>query len=200
MEDFKQTWWDENLETRFEEFESWVGGSDSTSKVFFRNYIKNKGYKSLIDIGCGNSTEYFAYKREYPEIEYIGVDSSEFLYNRNTSLGINMILAPGENTGLPDSHSAVVFSRHVLEHQPDFRPILNEMIRIADMEAIHVFFIIPGEAPEHIGYDPSQNLYHNRYNKSDIDDFISGIKKISSHEWIQISELEVALSIRIIPK
>ncbi len=197
MGDFKQTWWDDNLDTRFDEFVSWVGGSDSTSKVLFRNYIKERGYKTLIDLGCGNATEFFAYKQEYPDLDYIGVDSSSFLYKKNTALGVNMILAPGENTGLSEGCCDVVFSRHVLEHQPDFRPIITEMIRLANREAIHVFFIIPGESVQHIGYDSSQNLYYNRYNRGDIEEFVKQNKRVESYKWIPISEVECAFSIRI---
>ncbi len=198
MEDFKQTWWDDNLDTMYDEFVSWVGGRDSISKVFFRNYIKEKQYKTLLDLGCGNATEFFAYKDEYPELDYTGLDSSSFLYEKNTSLGVNMVLSPAENTGLPDRSHDVVFSRHVLEHQPDFKPVLTEMMRLSSREAIHVFFIAPGEFPEHIGYDQSQNLYHNRYNKSDIEKFISLNNLVESYEWISISEVECALSIKIL--
>lgn len=198
MEDFKQTWWDDNLDKMYDEFVSWVGGRDSTSKVFFRNYVKEKQYKTLLDLGCGNATEFFAYRDEYPELCYTGLDSSSFLYEKNTSLGVNMVLSPAENTGLSDRSYDVVFSRHVLEHQPDFKPVLTEMIRLSSKEAIHVFFIIPGESPEHIGYEPSQNLFHNRYNKSDIEKFISLNNLVESYEWVSISEAECALIIKIL--
>lgn len=197
MSDFKQTWWDDNLSTRFDEFASWIGSSESISKVFFRKYVKNKQYKSLIDLGCGTATEFFAYGKEYPELSYLGVDSSQFLYDRNTKLGVPMWMSPAEKTGLPDNHSEVVFSRHVLEHQPKFQPVLEEMIRLASKEAIHIFFIPPGENAEHIGYDPSQNLYHNRYNKSDIEKFLKANEKVQSFEWIEISKEECAISILI---
>jgi ubiquinone/menaquinone biosynthesis C-methylase UbiE len=198
MDNFKQTWWDDNLDNKFDEFISWVGGSDSTSKVVFRKYVKEMGYKSLIDLGCGNATEFFAYMDEYPELVYTGIDSSSFLYQKNVSNGVNMILAQGEETGLDDNYSDVVFSRHVLEHQPNFKPILSEMIRLSKKEAIHVFFIIPGDNDEHIGYDSSQNLYHNRYNKSEIEKFIYSKEKVRSHSWIPISDSECAISIQML--
>jgi hypothetical protein len=47
MSEFKQTWWDNNINNRYEEFASWVGDSNSLSKVFFRNYIKEKKYTSF---------------------------------------------------------------------------------------------------------------------------------------------------------
>jgi ubiquinone/menaquinone biosynthesis C-methylase UbiE len=193
---FKQTWWDNNLDKRFSEFESWIGSSTAPSKVWARNYVKEKGYITLVDLGCGTATEYFAYQEQYPQLKYLGVDSSEFLYNRNVKLGVPMVLAPIEDTKLPKEMFDVAFSRHILEHQPDFRLCLDEMIRIATKEAIHIFFISPGDKPEHIGYDSKENLYHNRYNKKDIEDFVKSRWPNTKIEWFEISGGETALIIK----
>jgi len=197
MTTFKQTWWDDNLPDRFEEFNSWVGDKNSQSKVYFRKYVKDKNYKTLIDLGCGNATEYFAYKEEYPELNYLGVDSSEILYKKNIENDVPMWLSSAEETNLTDNHSEIVFSRHVLEHQPSFLPVLSEMIRLASKEAIHVFFIPPGDNQEHIGYDGTENLYHNRYNKSDIEKYLVLNEKIGSFFWYNINVVETALIIKI---
>lgn len=191
---FKQTWWDKNLGMRFEEFASWVGPSGAYSKVFFRIYVKSKGYRTMIDLGCGNATEYNAYKIEYPEMDYLGVDSSEFLYKRNTELGIPMILSEAQNVPMEDNSVDVVFSRHVLEHQPSFKPVMEEMIRLARVEAIHVFFLIPGYG-EIINYDVEQNLFHNVYSKTEIDDFLASHPDVAGFSWIPLSKEEEALSI-----
>jgi ubiquinone/menaquinone biosynthesis C-methylase UbiE len=194
MSDFKQTWWDENLAKRFDEFESWVGPSGAMSKAFFRIYVKDKGYTSLIDLGCGPASEFFGYEEEYPELKYLGVDSSKFLYLRNTSMGIPMLLSEAHTVPLPDNDSDVVFCRHVLEHQPTFKPVLQEMIRLASKEAIHVFFLIPGHG-EIINYDPPQNLFHNVYDKKEIEDFLKKHKDVDSFSWIPLTKTEEALSI-----
>jgi ubiquinone/menaquinone biosynthesis C-methylase UbiE len=197
MLEFKQTWWDDNLTDRYDEFASWVGDSNSRSKVFFRNYIKEKKYTSLVDIGCGNATEFFAYQKEYPELKYTGVDSSIILNERNSKLGVPMVLASAENTRLASDFAEVAFSRHVLEHQPKFQPVLTEIIRIASNIAIHIFFIPPSDNSEHIGYDSSQNLYHNRYSKKDIEEYVTSNPKVKSYEWINIENIESALIVHI---
>jgi len=33
----KQTWWDDNLNSKMETFLNWVGNSDAESKKFFKN-------------------------------------------------------------------------------------------------------------------------------------------------------------------
>lgn len=194
---FKQTWWDNNLPNRFDEFNSWIGDKNAQSKVFFRNFIKDGNYKSLIDLGCGTATEYFAYKEEYPELIYLGIDSSEVLYENNHNLGVPMKLSSAEDTNLPDNFSEAVFSRHVLEHQPSFKPVLNEMIRLASEIVIHVFFITPKDNVEHIGYDSVNNLYHNRYCREDINNYLMSNGKIESFEWKEINDVETALIIKI---
>lgn len=181
---FKQTWWDDNLPTRFNEFESWVGPSNSITKSYFRKYVKTRGFKSLIDFGCGNATEYDAYKREYPELKYIGVDSSQYLYDLNTKRGIEMIKTDVRNADILDEFVDVVYSRHVLEHQPSYKEALGEIIRIAKKEAVHIFFIPPSNAPEIINYDEKQNLYHNHYNKEDIEEFLFENYKTLKYQWI----------------
>jgi ubiquinone/menaquinone biosynthesis C-methylase UbiE len=194
-----QTWWDENLPTRYNEFASWVGGSESYTKKFFRDYVKEKKYESLIDLGCGPATEFFAYKEDYPELKYVGVDSSEFLYKKNVEKGVPMIMAEAAYVPLlKDSSYDVVYCRHVLEHQPKFLPILSEMIRLAKKEAIHVFFIIPGDE-EIIDYDDRQNLYHNTFSKPDIENYLNSHYDVSEFKWIQLTETEAALCITKIP-
>jgi ubiquinone/menaquinone biosynthesis C-methylase UbiE len=194
MSDFKQTWWDENLAKRFEEFESWVGPSGAMTKAYFRTYVKFKEYLSLIDLGCGPATEFSAYEEEYPQLKYLGIDSSSFLYKRNTGMGIPMMKCEAHNVPLPDNDSEVVFSRHVLEHQPTFKPVLNEMIRLAEKEAIHVFFLIPGVG-EIINYDPEQNLFHNVYDRKEIEEFLAKHEDVLTFSWIPLTKTEEALSI-----
>lgn len=108
-----------------------------------------------------------------------------------------MILSSAENTGLLENFAEVGFSRHVLEHQPGFQPVLNEIIKLASKIAVHIFFIPPGENNEHIGYDKNQNLYHNRYNKKDIENYIMSNPKIEKYEWINIENIESALVMHI---
>lgn len=192
--EFIQTWWDQNLGERFPEFASWVGNSDVLSKKMFRDYVKDKGYTSLLDLGCGNATEFFAYKEEYPELKYIGVDSSVFLFKRNKELGVPMLLIKNDKVPLLRNYIDVVFSRHVLEHQPSFRPLLSEMIRLACKEVINVFFIAPKDV-EIIHYNEEDNLYHNTFCRDEIEDYLRNHPEVETFTWIPITFTEIGLSI-----
>lgn len=192
-QEFKQTWWDKNLPTQFEVFQSWIGDSSSRSKKLLREYVIDIKCKSLVDLGCGTATEFFAYRNEYPELTYLGVDSSEFLYKRNVDLGVPMVMASVESTGLPDSSYEVAFSRHVIEHQPSFEPILNEMIRVGSKKAIHIFFIPPKDNIEVINHDPKENLYHNQFDKLKIEKFIESNSKVKEFSWIGLQTESVLI-------
>ena len=181
----KQTWWDNNLPKMNKMFFNWIGDSSAPSKVFFRKFLKNKGYKSIIDIGCGPATEYNGFKNDNIDIEYMGVDSSKFLYDLNTSKNIPMIQAEAHKIPVDANSYEISLTRHVLEHQPHFKPVLNEMIRISTRLVVCIFFIAPQEK-EIIDYNKKSNLYHNTYNINDIESFLNSNKMVSKYEWYNI--------------
>jgi ubiquinone/menaquinone biosynthesis C-methylase UbiE len=197
----KQTWWDNNLNSKMETFLDWVGPSSAESKVYFRNFLKNSNikFKNCLDVGCGPATEFFGFKNDGINIDYTGVDSSNVLNEINTGKGISMINAEGHEIPVKDSSYELVFSRHVLEHQIAFEPILEEMIRAASTLATHIFFIKPTSQPQEFIWKKSQedNLYHNRYNVQDIENFLKSNTKVNKFEWREINDLENILLVWI---
>jgi SAM-dependent methyltransferase len=194
---FKQTWWDEHLKTRFEDFTGWVGDFTAESKVAMRKYIASKNYASILDCGCGPATEYFGYKADGYDIYYMGLDSSKFIIEFVKGRGVPILEGHIEEMPhVPSNAYDVAFSRHVLEHLPTFRLALGELIRVGREEAIHVFFIKPGDERE-IKYDEAENLYHNRYKKEDIEDFLRSHKKVTEWRWEDINDNECALFVTL---
>jgi ubiquinone/menaquinone biosynthesis C-methylase UbiE len=197
----KQTWWDNNLTTNMNKFLGWVGESNAESKVFFRNVIKTSQiqFKNCLDIGCGPATEYLGFQQDNIDIEYTGVDSSVILNNINVEKGIPMIQAEGHSIPVSDSSYDLVFSRHVLEHQLSFEPILEEMIRISSMMVAHTFFIKPEDQPQELIWRKSEidNLYHTRYNIKDFENFLNSNVKVDRFEWKEINSNENILLIWI---
>lgn len=194
--EFKQTWWDNNLKNRYEDFYSWVGNSSATSKIFFRNFIKQYKFKNILDVGCGPATEFLGFKEDGINIEYMGVDSCKYLYDLNCTKGIPMILSEAESIPIIDSSYEVVFARHVLEHQPTYKKVLNELIRCASRLAVHIFFLKPSDK-EHIDYDQVENFYHNIFSKAEIETDLINNNKVEKFEWIDITENENMLLIWI---
>jgi ubiquinone/menaquinone biosynthesis C-methylase UbiE len=198
MTNFKQTWWDLNLENKMETFKSWIGDYNSESKKFIRQYVINNNYASLADFGCGVATEYFGYKNDNYNIKYLGIDSSSILNDKNTKVAVPMLFSDINETQLKDNEYEVSFSRHVLEHQPTYKDSLNEMIRVASKEVINIFFIKPDK--EKIDYNLNLNLYHNTYDKLEIESFCMNNKKVHSIEWLEINDKECSLHVKIKPQ
>ena len=196
---FNQTWWDNNLqnEDRFNEYLGWLGDKESYSRVFILDNIKDLEIKSIVDFGCGPCVDYFALKDEGYEFEYLGVDSCVHLKEYNESRDIPFLNAPVEKTGLEDDSYELSYSRHLLEHLPTYKDVLKEMIRIANKYVVHIFFIKPSDE-EDINYWEEENLYHNHYNKTDIEKYLKRNKKVKSFEWIDITDKENALVITLV--
>ena len=190
------SWWNKNAEQSLNTFKSWVGDYNDPVKVFCRKYVIDKGYKQLIDCGCGVATEYFGYKNDNYEIDYTGLDSCNFFVEKNRNLGIKMIHSELESV-LPINNSSfeVVFCRGVLEHLSYYELALQEFIRIGKSEVMVVFFIKPSGEDDKIDYWEEQDLYHNTYNKNKIEEKLLNNKKVDSFYWEDINEKENILHI-----
>lgn len=234
------TWWNNNIETRMSDFKSWIGDFNQPSKIYCRNYIANKQYKSVIDAGCGLASDYFGFKNDQYEINYIGLDSCTYLVNLNKKHDIPMIEAE-LNADLPlsDNSYECVYCREVLEHLPYYEKTISEFVRIAAKEILIVFFIkpleeseweeeiknkiekqkneileerrklndarllenpdyVPESEPEliieikeeekEINYWKSEDLYHNRYDKKKLEDFIMSLPKVDKLFWQTLND------------
>lgn len=191
----EQTYWDKNFkeDKEFaEKFFTAIGDTNAHSKVWFRIWLKENSVKfnNCLDVGCGPATEFEGFKNDGIEMEYTGVDSSEYLVELDKSRGANMILAHAHEIPVEDSSYELVMSRHVLEHNPDFKPVLNEMIRCASKLAVHIFFRKPREQ-EKIFYNEEEGLYPgNIYSTHAINEFLTNHPKVKKFEWVEINKKE----------
>lgn len=180
--EFRQTWWNNNVEKMLDTFNIWIGDSNAYTKIYSRNYIYHKQFKSIVDLGCANASMYDGFQKEMYKIDYTGVDSCIYLVDKNKEKGINCVLSDVVKTPFKDSSFEIVFSRHIIEHQPEFKTYLQETIRIAEKEVLHIFFKVPSDK-EHIFYTEHDNLYHNTYNKNDIETYLKNDLKVKEFSW-----------------
>lgn len=105
-----------------------------------------------------------------------------------------MIQAEAHSIPVEDNSYEITFARHLLEHQPTFEPILDEMIRIGSKLTAHIWFKKPGDI-EVIDYNSINKLYHNIFSKKKINDYLFNHPKVKYNEWIDIDETESLLLI-----
>lgn len=196
-ERFEQTCWNKFATEKFDTFMSWVGDHTIESKVFVRKYINSQGHKSVVDVGCGPATDFHGYKADNFDIQYTGVDSSHIMAIRAGERGASVIVSPIEEITLPDNYADVAYCRHVLEHLPSFRDGIPELLRIARKETLVTFFLNPGTDPEKIDYSSHENMYHNVYNKKDIEDYLLTLPKVESFRWELVAQRECVLFIKL---
>jgi ubiquinone/menaquinone biosynthesis C-methylase UbiE len=196
---FKQTWWDNNLNNtqKFNEYLGWLGDKESDSRVFILDNIKELEIKSIADFGCGPCVDYFSLKEDGYEFDYLGIDSCLHLKEYNESRGVPFLNSAVEKTNIEDNSYELSYSRHLLEHLPTYKDALSEMIRVASKYVAHIFFIKPTDE-EKINYWEEENLYHNHYTKSSIENYLKKNKKVESFKWLEINQNETALIIELV--
>lgn len=186
------SWWNKNVESRMDDFKEWIGDYNQPSKVYCRSHVTKKKYKTLIDCGCGLATDFYGFKAaDNFEIEYTGLDSCKFLVDLNRNNGISMIESELEiDLPILDSLYDCVYCREVLEHLSAYEKTVSELIRIGSKEVMIVFFIKPTENVEdEINYWQEEDLYHNKYSKSKLEQFILANPKVEKIEWVDVSDI-----------
>lgn len=190
----EQTFWNNFISKEtMPTFKNWVGNFKAESKMYFYDYLKQKNYDTILDIGCGDATISDGIKHSNINIEYTGADSCEYFVDQGRKRNINILKTDIRKINTADSTYDMVFGRHVVEHQPDFENLFTEMIRIAKKECIHIFFIKPVIGDTVINYDNNQNLYHNKYSYLKIDEFLKKHPKVENYVIKDINKDECML-------
>lgn len=189
-----ETWWENFLTHKkaVDVFNFWLGDENAISRVTMRKYIREKGYKSMLDIPCGLCTELIALRKDRSDIEYLGIDITPRLVERNKSLGFNVTQGSIEQIPLPDNAVELCYARHILEHLSYYEKAIKELIRVASKEALIVFFFKPESGKENT--TPKENmhgmigsiLYENEYDKDKIERFVLSQSKVRYFEWEEL--------------
>ena len=189
------SWWDIQAECDTESLRKECGDENSETITYVCNYIKHKGYNSLVDLGCGFAQMAYALKKNSINIEYTGVDNSSYFNKLNRSNTIHIINNDVRNlTDINDSEYDYALMRHVIEYQPHYMDTLNELVRVAKREIGIVFFIKPGTDTV-INYDSNSGLFKNIYSKTDIEFILRNNPKVRSWIWINNNARERTLHV-----
>jgi SAM-dependent methyltransferase len=97
------------------------------------NFLKKINHNGkLLDVGCGNNSSYFI-KSKYPNINYTGIDVSNYNQTKPNMADNYMIVEPNEFAeaiaNIPESFDTVI-SSHNLEHCNDRNKTLDAIIKV----------------------------------------------------------------------
>lgn len=106
-------------------------------KVFEKLAKISAGYSpiKILEVGVGKGILYEKLKKEIPQMEYIGIEASDTLYEEQKKKGINSIkcfVPPFPQELEKDGFDMVIMS-HVLEHFVDYREALKVINGINDL-------------------------------------------------------------------
>lgn len=84
----------------------------------------------VVDVGCGKGRYLKAIKRRFPTSECTGVDISALLLG-SLPPDINAVVGSLERVPLPSDSYDLVFAIEAIEHSPNVRAAVSELVRIA---------------------------------------------------------------------
>jgi SAM-dependent methyltransferase len=154
-------------------------GTGHPSRLFAAQLV-GEG-ESVLDIGCGPGANYEVLDSLGRASSYMGVDASERAIEvaraRYPGADFRVVDAARINETLGRRSFDVVVVRHLLEHLPDFEPVMSEALRASRRLAVFVFFLTPRHLPlgvrkVNLRYGAPQFLYV--YSRSAVDRFLAG--------------------------
>lgn len=176
-------WWENNLSTDgyHQEFSGWLENSDLSSRNKFFEIIESNGINSVLEAGPGIFTDYNMFFSKKDNITYKSIDVTKKIVNSAKNLGIDCQQSSIEDIIYPDETFDLVYCRHVMEHLDYYNTALEEMVRVSKKHVCVIFWILSDD-DDIIDFNSGLNLYHNRYGKNKIEDFLN--KRNLTFKWI----------------
>lgn len=184
-----EIWWEQCIgeDISIKTFTDWLGGINAATRVAMRKHVRDMGYTSILDVPCGVCADYYGFKQDGMKISYQGLDITPKLVAFNTAKNIPVTHGSIENIPYTDEQYDMCYARHILEHLEGYEKALLELIRVARKEVFVTFFINPDSNTEmNLEFYNGNLLYHNKYNKNEIEKFVVKHPKVQSIEWVDM--------------
>lgn len=131
--------------------------------------------------------DYGGFQKYQLNIDYIGLDATLELIKtaQKKYPETNFLLGDIEVLPFLDNSFDIIFTRHTLEHLPDYKKAISELYRVAKHIVIIDFFKAPTAEPDDIKIHyfkiPGEkfhwiSLYQNHYNKNRLLNYINLFK------------------------
>ena len=140
------SWWDDQPPEVLEVFlQDEVEGVDHPSRRYVRDWLTSHPGLTILDIPCGPGVEYDGIMAAGVPTSYIGMDASDRMLEVVRKRHPDGDFRKGDITDIPLGSGVVdvVLCRHVLEHLDDYRPAVDEAVRVARHRVFLVLFRDP---------------------------------------------------------
>ncbi|MBF0554499.1 MAG: class I SAM-dependent methyltransferase [Nitrospirae bacterium] len=163
-------WWEKNVKSRYNEFVSWLGNNQNSTRLWIKDFIINNGVKSILDTACGPCIDYEVLKPTC--IKYSGIDSTSVLVDMAKLRGIDVSHGNIEELPFNDNSFDMVYGRHILEHLEYYEKAIKESVRCSKKYVAYTFFL---EHKDEDIFRVNEGAYANSYNLNKMRDFIQSL-------------------------
>lgn len=173
----ERDWWNANLPGKLADFERWVAGPMDPSRCAVREIVRSRGYRSMLDCGCGTCATLDGFIHDGYAVDYTGIDTCGYLVERMAKRQdehVRVLKADIELLPFPDKSFDVVLCRDVLEHLDGYWKAMDHMLRVAKNEVMVSWFLRPCE-PERLTTERlgGVTLRHNWYSRNAIEKWLA---------------------------
>jgi SAM-dependent methyltransferase len=202
------TWWDNQsygyIKDEFLRDE--IDGVSHPSREYIREWLTANPGLSILDIPCGPGVEYEGIRNKNIPVRYIGMDKSDTVLRAVVDRFPEINVRKGDITQipLPDRSVDIVLCRHILEHLEDYRPAVQEALRVARQYVFIILFKLPTRKEVmHIGW----GTWDNRLQWDEFETFLSTLRVTYDVERIPYKhpvreplEENTIIKLRILPE
>lgn len=199
---YYERWWQENYTTRGDDLRSWLFGSDTSSRAAVAEIADTLaaeiGYRVLLlECGPGVYVDADTIWRGRKTVKYAAIDVTPAIVQDGLARGYRVSLGSIEAIPHGSSTADLVYCRHVLEHLPSYRQAIAEMLRVAELVAVAVFWRLDTEAETDVilwnTVEDVPDTFHNMYSQKAISAYLDGLGvaytwRQTAQDWVLIMD------------
>ena len=174
-------YWSDASKQELSNLEVHLDNIDHPERREIREILRELGVKSLLDAGCGGAVELSGYRAYGVDVEYTGLDRPSFMFKRardnySADPKANFVEGDLNNLSFEDNSFDAVLLKHVLEHQDDYKPAVEEAVRVASSAVIiNLFQRLLPIVPFDVKLWHKCGYHENWYSKSGFQSFLNGL-------------------------
>jgi ubiquinone/menaquinone biosynthesis C-methylase UbiE len=173
----RRDYWDHAQEQDLGRVVELLSHTDDPERFEIRRVLHELKPRTVLDAGCGPATEFEGYQRAGLPMTYTGIDGSERMLAMARRRYPSARLVRGALDAMPfgDRSFDVVLLKHVLEHQPDYRPVIREAVRLCRRAVVIDLFHRLLPLPFDVRLKDRRGFHNNWYARGRFEKFVQSL-------------------------